>query len=82
MIWQPIATAPKDKHLLLCHETDRWLRFGKFYSNVGRWYYSGTNERSQYGQVEGDAPTHWTDMPDLPPRPPTPTRFAQGGFGV
>ncbi len=72
--WLPIASGPKDDRkvcsdtLLLAHSEHRWIRFGKWYVQEGCWYYSGTNERSQYAQVRGDEPTHW--MP-LPPPPTT-----------
>ena len=73
MEWQPIETAPKAKNLglivmILAHSEKKWVRFGRFYPEVGRWYYSGTNERSQWAQVEGDAPTHWMPLPN-PPSP-------------
>ena len=65
--WQPVATAPQTVQLLLCHIEKRWLRFGRTLPHQGgRWYYSGTNERSQWAQTEGDAPTHWAVMPILP----------------
>jgi hypothetical protein len=71
MNWQPIETAP-DKpgtQMFLAHATKRWVRMGRQYPGHGsRWYYSGTNERSQYAQVEGDAPTHWA--PIILPEPP------------
>lgn len=67
--WMPIETAPKDgmrSHMLLCHDTKKWVRMGRYYSECRRWYYSGTNERSQYAQVEGDEPTHWMPLPAAP----------------
>jgi hypothetical protein len=70
--WQPIATYdPKAHgHILCCHDTKHWTRFGICFPEVpGRWYYSGTSERSQYAQVEGDAPTHFRAMPTLPQDP-------------
>ena len=71
MDWQPIHTAPKILTLgviqmLLCHDEKKWVRMGRFYPEVGNWYYSGTNERSQWAQVEGDAPTHWMPLPAPP----------------
>lgn len=71
-MWQPIETAPKNTFkvtgptLLLCHDTKRWLRLGKWYVQERHWYYSGTNERSQWAQVRGDEPTHWMPLPELP----------------
>jgi len=63
--WQPIETAPRDGTQITCgHDEKRWVRFGRFLQN--RWYYSGTSERSQYAQVEGDDPTHWQPLPPPP----------------
>jgi len=70
--WNPIETAPKDTYkvcgptLILSHKDKKWIRFGKWYVQEKCWYYSGTNERSQYAQVKGDSPTHWMAMPHLP----------------
>jgi hypothetical protein len=68
--WQKIETYDPKKnigHILCSHETKRWIRFGRMYPEMAnRWYYSGTNERSQYAQVIGDEPTHWAPMPDGP----------------
>lgn len=73
MEWQPIETAPKGPlgviQMLLCHSEKGWIRMGRFYGEIGRWYYSGTNERSQWAQVEGDEPTHWMPLPKLPQNP-------------
>jgi hypothetical protein len=69
MTWQPIETYPYDKigkHYLLCHKEKKWIRFGKWYPLQKEWYYSGTNERCQYAQTVGDAPTHWQEIPELP----------------
>jgi hypothetical protein len=73
MEWQPIEAYPYGTkwalvNQVLCANADKkWLRFGKFYPEVRRWYYSGTSERSQWAQVEGDAPTHWMPLPKPPP---------------
>lgn len=64
--WQPIETAPSGVFVLCAHAGKKWLRFGNYYDDVGRWYYSGTNERSQWSQVEGDVPTHWMHLPEPP----------------
>lgn len=64
--WQPIETAPKYLFLILGHDTRKWIRFGRFYPETMDWYYSGTNERSQYAQVKGDEPTHWMPLPSPP----------------
>ena len=74
VMWQDISTAPKDelkvtsKTFMLAHAEKKWIRFGKWYVQEGCWYYSGTNERSQWAQVRGDAPTHFMPAP-LPPPP-------------
>lgn len=69
--WRPIESAPKDgvgfgPTLILSHAEKRWIRFGRWFPQGRCWYYSGTNERSQYNQVAGDEPTHWMPMPPLP----------------
>lgn len=70
--WQLIETAPKDTFkvcgptLILGHNTKKWIRFGKWYVQERRWYYSGTSERSQWAQVRGDEPTHWMPTPAYP----------------
>ncbi len=72
MEWQPISTAPKDTYgvcgpsLILGHSEKKWIRFGRYYVQEGCWYYSGTNERSQYAQTRGDEPTHWMPLPEPP----------------
>ncbi len=69
MNWKPIKDFPYDNwylHFLLCHKEKKWLRFGKWFPQQKEWYYSGTNERSQWAQVKGDEPTHWMYMPDFP----------------
>jgi len=69
--WQDIAEAPVSKKLgpiqmLLSHADKRWIRMGRFYPEFGKWYYSGTNERSQWAQVEGDEPTHFKPLGEGP----------------
>lgn len=67
MEWQPIETAPANSTLILGRQGRKWLRFGQFITRVGRWYYSGTNERMQYAEVsEDDVPTHWMPLPEPP----------------
>ncbi|QIG75047.1 DUF551 domain-containing protein [Rhizobium phage RHph_I3_18] len=73
--WQPISTYhAADKftqveHILCGHAEGKWIRMGRYYPEMKRWYYSGTNERSQWAQVEGDAPTHWQPLPKPPSDP-------------
>ena len=70
--WQPIETYhaadkfTQAQHIFLAHDEKRWVRMGRYYPEMKRWYYSGTNERSQWAQVEGDAPTHWMFLPAAP----------------
>lgn len=70
--WEPIEGYKKGDrfttihHVLCCHKEHGWIRMGRWYPEVGKWYYSGTNERSQWSQVEGDAPTHFMPLPRLP----------------
>lgn len=67
MCWLPISEYKKPEEVICCHKEKRWIRFGRQLSGHGmRWYYSGTNERSQYAQVEGDEPTHFQPIPKLP----------------
>lgn len=72
MSWEPIETYHsaekfvKVDHILCGHSQSQWIRFGRYYPEMKRWYYSGTNERSQWAQVEGDEPTHWMPLPKPP----------------
>ena len=75
--WQPIETAPKTiwlkaQHVLCAHAEKKWIRFGRFYGEFNRWYYSGTTERTQWAEVQGDAPTHWMPIPVAPDPHPQP----------
>jgi hypothetical protein len=65
-VWQDISTAPSHTFITCMHVSKRWIRFGRYYPEFRKWYYSGTNERSQWAQVEGDEPTHWMPMPEIP----------------
>jgi hypothetical protein len=67
-MWQPIETFDytSSYQYLLCHKEKKWIRFGKWYPHQKEWYYSGTNERSQWNQIKGDEPTHWMKIPELP----------------
>lgn len=66
--WRPIETVNLkglgvcSETFILGHKDHKWIRFGKWYVQERKWYYSGTNERSQYSQVAGDAPTHWKPL--------------------
>ena len=70
--WRTMESAPltglrvTSETLLLAHASKKWIRFGKWYVQERCWYYSGTNERSQWAQVKGDAPTHWQHLPSPP----------------
>jgi len=70
--WLPIEThradaikGPFSPHVLCAHFEKQWRRFGRYDLALKRWYYSGTDERSQWAQVEGDEPTHWMPLPEL-----------------
>lgn len=68
--WMPIEIYEKTivgtnrqwQQVIVAHENHRWIRFGFKYPGLNRWYYSATNERTQYAQAEGDSPTHWMPM--------------------
>lgn len=70
--WMPIEDFPHGTkwamatHVLCCHSERKWVRMGKHYGELNRWYYSGTNERSQWSETPGDAPTHWMPLPTPP----------------
>lgn len=72
--WQPISTyalVPRrgeyfPPHALCAHAEKKWIRMGRYEPGLKRWYYSGTNERSQWAQIEGDEPTHWMHLPNPP----------------
>lgn len=73
-VWHPIASYTSDapRHgpftdFVFCgHSEKKWIRMGRYDVTLKRWYYSGTNERSQWAQVEGDEPTHWQALPKCP----------------
>jgi hypothetical protein len=65
--WQPIETCDNPyQFMVLCHKNKKWIRLGRKHQGIPDWYYSGTNERSQYAQIAGDEPTHWMPMMELP----------------
>ena len=69
MQWRPIEEAPSTgmgPQMILGHAEKKWIRFGWYYAACRKWYYSGTSERTQYAQVEGDAPTHFMPLPPPP----------------
>jgi hypothetical protein len=69
--WRPISEhkPTHSMHQILCgHSEKKWIRFGFYETVLKRWYYSGTSERSQWAQVEGDEPTHFMAIPK-PPEP-------------
>ena len=72
-MWKDIKIEPPPKnypsYLLVCHNSQRWLRFGIRFPGQNNWYYSATNERTQYSPVKGEDPTHWDYVPDLPSYP-------------
>ncbi len=48
------------------HAEQGWQRMGRYYAELGRWYYSGTNELSQWAQQPGEEPTHVMPLPAAP----------------
>lgn len=48
------------------HAEQGWQRVGRYYAELGRWYYSGTNELSQWAQQPGEEPTHVMPLPAPP----------------
>ena len=67
--WRPISEFEPSHPMqqVLCgHSEKKWIRFGFRETILKRWYYSGTNERSQWSQIEGDAPTHFMPLPTPP----------------
>jgi hypothetical protein len=64
--WQPIATAPKDRHVLLAKRYGEW----DFY--IARWECPGTFQSEGWTTTEGhqsdslelapDEPTHWAEL--------------------
>ena len=64
--WQLIETCDPYKWMILGHKDKKWVRFGRKWKPMPYWYYSTTNEHSQYAQVKGDEPTHWMPMMEPP----------------
>ena len=74
--WRTIDSAPKEgwsrsPQVICGHSEKRWIRFGRYYGELKRWYYSGTSERTQWSETPGDAPTHWMPFPEMPPATPS-----------
>lgn len=51
---------------MVANKNKRWIRFGRKFKGLNRWYYSGNSEYSQYGERDDDAPTHWAPIPKGP----------------
>lgn len=63
--WQLIETYNSAEHgfVVVANEDKRWIRFGRLYPGLNRWYYSGTTENAQYSEgANNDKPTHWAPM--------------------
>jgi hypothetical protein len=64
--WSPIETYVPREHgfIIVANEHRKWIRFGRLYPGLNRWYYSGTTEQAQYseGHDDKDKPTHWAPM--------------------
>ena len=64
--WRPIETYDqvKPQQVLVANKEKRWIRFGRKFHGLNRWYYSGTTEYSQYPERgDADIPTHWMPIP-------------------
>ncbi len=74
MTWQPIATSPKDRRVLLYLPSGvGWVVCGEWnadeYSSKPRPHW--TNDQAYlYGAIatRRRQPTHWMDLPDAPPQ--------------
>jgi len=67
--WYTIETYHQymPQQVLLANKDRKWIRFGRKFHGLNRWYYSGTIESSQYPQHgDDDIPTHWTPIPKGP----------------
>ena len=64
--WHDIETYDqyRSQQVLVANKEKKWIRFGRKFHGINRWYYSGTTEYSQYPESgDTDIPTHWTPMP-------------------
>jgi len=66
--WYEISSYEKymPQHVMVANKNKRWIRFGRKFKGLNRWYYSGNSEYSQYGECDDDAPTHWAPIPKGP----------------
>ncbi len=64
--WQSIEDYNPKEHgfVVVANKHKKWIRFGRLYPGLNRWYYSGTTENAQYseGHNDSDKPTHWAPM--------------------
>lgn len=74
MIWQPIATAPRDgTHLLLAVPGYRHAVLGHYFQHERREFgevvsiYEGWSDGSLRLGGEPPEPTHWMPLPEMPP---------------
>lgn len=66
--WYEISSYEKymPQQVMVANKNKRWIRFGRKFKGLNRWYYSGNSEYSQYGERDDDAPTHWAPIPKGP----------------
>lgn len=56
--YDPLDVGPY--FVLLANENKKWVRFGKKYPGLNRWYYSGHDIHATYSEgIDDDRPTHW-----------------------
>lgn len=66
--WKPVSEY-KDGFpyfVLVCNEEKQWVRFGRKYAGLNRWYYSAHTNHASYTQGFDDVPTHWAYMVKTP----------------
>ena len=79
--WQPIETVPEDNRVVILigryHLQDDEVSIGAieggYNARVGVWYILNAHYRRKYKSEEltiDYMPTHWIDLPPLPPRVP------------
>lgn len=67
--WHDIETYNSHEHgfVIVSNYNKRWIRFGRLYPGLNRWYYSGHTGFAEYTEgPNSDVPTHWTPMPHGP----------------